>query len=287
MKIASNKISDVVRYFRDELKDVYDSEELETIMAYCFEEFVNMKRAEITLNKNKTISESELLKFSFAVKDLKQQNPIQYVLSKADFYGMKFIVNKNVLIPRPETEELVHLIIKENKESQINILDIGTGSGCIAIALKKHIPSATVYAMDISEEALKIAKQNAVLNDAEINFIQDNILQPTSDIGHRTSDIIVSNPPYVCISEKETMNKNVLEYEPHLALFVNDSNPLLFYNAIVNFALRNLKKEGKLYFEINEAYGDEIKMLMEGKGFKNVALKKDINNKNRIVKGEI
>jgi len=294
MKIPSNKIADVVRYFRDELKDSYETGELETMMTWCFEAFVNIKRSELTLKKNETISESELLKFSFAVKELNQHKPIQYILGKADFYGMKFIVNKNVLIPRPETEELVDLIIKEFQISdfrfqkqRINILDIGTGSGCIAIALKKNIPSANVTALDISEEALDVAKQNAELNNVEINFVQDNILQSTINNQQSSIDIIVSNPPYVCISEKEQMQKNVLEYEPHLALFVENNNPLLFYEAITNFALQHLKPNGRLYFEINQAYGNEIKEIMEQKGFKNVLLKKDLNDKNRILRGEI
>src|ERR1035437_391491 len=175
MRIPSNKIADVVRFFRDELKSNYENDEVETFIAFCFEEFVGLKRADIFLNSNTTISESELLKFNFAVKDLKQYKPIQYILGKADFYGLKFIVNQDVLIPRPETEELVHLIINENKTSgtkgaertgteteQLNykILDIGTGSGCIAIALKKHIPSAKITAIDISERAIETAEQN-------------------------------------------------------------------------------------------------------------------------------
>ncbi len=294
MKIASNKIADIVRYFKDELKNSYESGELETIMWWCFEDFVNIKRSELTLEKNETVSESELLKFSFAVKELKQHKPIQYILGKADFYGMKFIVNKNVLIPRPETEELVEMIINEFQISDfrfqkqpINILDIGTGSGCIAIALKKNFPSANVTAIDISEEALKVAKQNAKLNNVEINFIQDNILNLSNNYQLTTNNYIVSNPPYICISEKEQMQKNVLDYEPHLALFVENNNPLLFYEAITNFALQHLKPNGRLYFEINQAYGEETKQMMEQKGFKNVLLKKDLNDKSRILRGEI
>ncbi len=294
MKIASNKIADIIRYFRNELSAGYEKEELDTIMAWCFEEFAGIKKHELNIQTERTVSESQLLKFNFAVKDLKQHKPIQYILGKADFYGMQFFVNSNVLIPRPETEELVDLIIKEfqipNSKIQnqsVNILDIGTGSGCIAIALKKHIPSAKVVALDISEEALKVAGQNALLNNVQINFLQDNILHPSSVIGHNSFDIIVSNPPYVCISEKDEMQKNVLDYEPHLALFVEDSNPLLFYNAIADFALTHLNRNGRLYFEINGMYGEETKQLMVEKGFKNIELKKDLNNKNRILRGEI
>lgn len=313
MRIPTNKIADVVRFFRDELKNTYEKDEVETFIAYCFEEYLNLKRADIFLNFDVTISESELLKFNFAVKDLKQHKPIQYILGNADFYGLKFIVNPHVLIPRPETEELVELIISrtkkeesrvenqepgsENQElrsknqdvshllSQISILDIGTGSGCIPIALKKNIPLTKVYALDISGEALEVAKQNAVMNNVDVEFFRHDILSainqlPDPDL---TFDIIVSNPPYICVSEKGQMHNNVLDHEPHLALFVNDNDPLLFYRSIADFALKNLKQKGKLYFEINQVFGLETKILLEKRGFKNIVLIKDINNNNRIL----
>ncbi len=315
MRIASNKITDVVRFFRDELKDLYDKEELETFIAYCFEEFLNIKKIDIVSKGADTISESELLKFNFAIKDLKKYKPIQYILGKADFYGLKFIVNEYVLIPRQETEELVHLIIQENEEVRIeksesrsekeegktekrenfelstlnSILDIGTGSGCIPIVLKKKIPAATIFAIDISEKALEIAKQNARSNDVDIEFIQHDILSKnklhlSTDVKF---DIIVSNPPYIRENEKQQMHKNVLDYEPHLALFVSDNDPLLFYDVIANFALKKLNKNGKIYFEINEAFGWETKQMLESKGFKNVRLVKDLHNKNRILRGNL
>lgn len=304
MRIPSNKIADVVRFFRDELKNTYEKDELETLIAYCFEEYLNLKRADIFLNFDVTISESELLKFNFAVKDLKQHKPIQYIFGKADFYGLKFIVNNHVLIPRPETEELVQLIIDKigggrtesgvggqlqppnsALRSPISILDIGTGSGCIPVALKNNIPLAQVYALDISGEALEIAKQNAEMNNVDVEFFQHNILSATCQlkVPDLKFDIIVSNPPYICVSEKEQMQNNVLDHEPHLALFVNDNYPLLFYRAIADFALKNLKQNGELYFEINQALGPETKLLLENKGFKNVVLVKDINNNNRIL----
>jgi len=291
MRIPSNKIADVVRFFRDELKSLYEKEEIETFMAYCFEEYLNLQRADIFLNGSATISESELLKFSFAVKGLKHYKPIQYILGKADFYGLKFMVNQHVLIPRPETEELVQLIIKEKSSSQlpISILDIGTGSGCIPIALKKNIPSANIYALDISTEALEVAKQNAVMNNVYVEFFQHDILSSGSPLPNPDLkfDIIVSNPPYICISEKEQMQKNVLDYEPHLALFVSDEDSLLFYKFITDFALKHLKQNGKLYFEINQAQGLETKQMLESKGFKNILLIKDLNNNNRILQGNI
>ncbi len=302
MRIPSNKINDVVRFFRDELKDQYDKNELETLIEYCFEEFVNIKRNQFSLKGNDTISESELLKFNFAIKDLKNNRPIQHILGKADFYGLKFIVNEHVLIPRQETEELVHLIIKENWEERIKnqesgnktkdsrlitILDIGTGSGCIPIVLKKKIPLAIVYSIDISEKALEIAKVNAKLNEVDIQFVQQDILLDKPLPFEIKFDVIVSNPPYVRNLEQEQMHKNVLDFEPHLALFVSDEAPLIFYKSIADVALKSLKPEGKLYFEINEYLADEtIQMLLE-KGFKNVELFKDINGKNRILRGKM
>jgi release factor glutamine methyltransferase len=293
MRMPSNKIADVIRFFRDELKTSYESGEIETFIAYCFEEFLNMKREAVFLNPTSTISESELLKFNFAIKELKQHKPIQYILGSADFYGLKFNVNKDVLIPRPETEELVHLIIMENGKWKMEngggsyfLLDIGTGSGCIPIALKKNIPSANVYALDISAKALDIAKQNAEMNQVTIEFFEYDILSSKSLLPHPDLkfDCIVSNPPYICMAEKEQMQKNVLDYEPHLALFVDDENPLLFYNAIADFALKQLNPKGKLYFEINQALGLETLQLLEHKGFKKIILIKDLNNNNRIVK---
>jgi release factor glutamine methyltransferase len=290
MKIASNKIKDIIRFFKEQLKDIYDESEINTMIRYCFEEFSGIRNVNTNDDGNNTVSESELLKFNFAVKDLKKEKPLQYILGKADFYGLKFIVDENVLIPRPETEELVHLIIKDVKSSgltaPISILDIGTGSGCIPVTLKKHIPRADVFAVDISEKALEMAHLNATINAVEVNFILFDILSdsefPVPDL-----DIIVSNPPYVKLSEKETMKENVLAYEPHIALFVNDEDALLFYRAIANHALKKLKPGGKIYFEINEELGFETKELMEQKGFKNVELIKDINNKNRILRGTL
>jgi len=294
VRIASNKIKDVIRFFREELHGLYDEAEIETFIAFCFEDFINVKRFEISLKANDTISESELLKFNFAVKELKKHKPIQHILGKADFYGLKFIVSKNVLIPRQETEELVQLVIKENQYNSIldtsySILDIGTGSGCIAIALKKNIPDAGIYAIDVSEEALMIAEQNAELNNVNINFIKQDILSSVlaNELFKKTLDLIVSNPPYIRELERKQMSANVLNYEPHLALFVPDDNPLIFYKGIANFAIKHLKPQGKLYLEINEYFGEETKELLEKKGFKDVVLIKDINGKNRILRASI
>ena len=287
MKIASNKVTDIARFFKEQLQDKYEKSELETIIRYCFEEFLNVQYFDVSAHKNDTVSESELLKFNFAVKDLKTEKPLQYIFGKADFYGLKLIVNEYVLIPRPETEELVDLIISDLKKTKnpLTIIDIGTGSGCIPIALKKNISNAIISAMDISGNALTVAAQNAVLNQTEITFINDNILSPALHYAAASFDVIVSNPPYIRISEKEKMHANVLSYEPHLALFVNDRDPLLFYNAIADFALKTSKRGGSIYFEINENFGPEAQQLMEQKGFKNIVLVKDMSNKNRILRG--
>lgn len=287
MQIASNKIKDVVRFFREQLNGIYDAEEIESFIGLCFEEYMGLKRVDVVINGEKTISESDLLKFNFAIKDLKKEKPIQQILGKADFYGLKFYVNEHVLIPRPETEELVDLIIKENNGSNPTIMDIGTGSGCIPISLKKNISNAVVSSMDVSDKALEVAKKNAELNRVDINFILDDILKPSLQITPNSLDFIVSNPPYIRISEKEEMRKNVLEHEPHIALFVYDDDPLLFYKKIADFALVVLKPKGKIYFEINENFGVESKQMLENKGFKNVMLIKDLSNKNRILRGSI
>jgi release factor glutamine methyltransferase len=286
MRIPSNKIKDIARFFREELGSLYDVPELETIIRYCVEEFTAYKGTDI--NSERTISESELLKFNAAAKELKLQKPLQYVLGRADFYGLKFNVNGNVLIPRPETEELVHLIIKDIKaggEKNLSILDIGTGSGCIAISLKKHLPFADVSAVDVSEKVLELARLNAEQNNTVINFLQQDILSETTSVYPSSIDIIVSNPPYVRISEKDEMEKNVLDHEPHLALFVENDDALLFYRKIADHALKMLRPGGRLYFEINAFLGPETRDLIVEKGFKNVELIKDINGKNRILRG--
>ncbi|MEO6903254.1 MAG: peptide chain release factor N(5)-glutamine methyltransferase [Bacteroidia bacterium] len=288
MNIPSNKIKDIIDFFHKELKGIHEKEEVDIFIGLCFEAFLNFNKAQIIINSDKTISESELLKFNFAINDLKLQTPIQYILGKADFYKSIFLVNSSVLIPRPETEELVDLIIKENDVTYPSIIDIGTGSGCIAISLKRNIINSAVYAMDVSAEAITTAKENALLNNVFIEFITVSIFDDINleHISSASLDIVVSNPPYVCITEKHDMQKNVLDYEPHLALFVPNNDPLLFYKTIADFALKYLKPGGKLYFEINPLYGEEMLKFLKNKGFKNLKLVKDLNNKNRILRGE-
>ena len=272
--------------FISALSEIYTTEESNHFFTLLAKEYLNLSRVEIALQPDLMINEKKLHLFYNGLEKLKNQEPIQYIIGKTEFYNNLFFVNKSVLIPRPETEELVDWIVKENKNTKktLNILDIGTGSGCIAISLAKNLPSA-VTAIDVLVKALETAEKNAQLNNVKITLLNKNILENKDLKLSEKQDIIVSNPPYVREQEKEQMQKNVLNYEPHLALFVNNDNPLLFYNAIADFALKNLKPNGKLYFEINEFLGNKTVALLQEKGFKNVVLKKDIFGKDRMVRG--
>ena len=286
---TANAIEDIAPLFQKELKELYPLGEIETFSFLSICDLFSISRDEIRVRRRQPLNSKESERIHSIITELKNEKPIQYILGRTDFYGCKIRVNEHVLIPRPETEELVDLILQDKKRGAdaLNILDIGTGSGCIAITLKKNLPTANVSAIDISEEALLTAKANAILNQTKIGFLQGDILQTSksSNIQITKFDIIVSNPPYIRISEKEKMSKNVLDYEPHLALFVKDNDALIFYKAIADFALYNLSSNGKLYFEINEALGNEVKKLLEEKGLKNVEIKKDMSGKNRFAVG--
>jgi len=286
-------------YIRKELSDYYPENEILSFSKIIFEDVFDLSSVDFLLKENEIFSENNLQRLNDIIHRLKQNEPLQYIIGFTEFYGQKFNVRTDVLIPRPETEEIVDLILKENSENEnLHILDIGTGSGCIAVSLAKNVLSATVFALDVSDEALKIAQSNALLNSVNITFIQADILKDTPGFfgfesreifvpseKQSSFDVIVSNPPYITFSEKEFMENNVLEYEPGLALFVRDENPLIFYDAICRFAKQNLGETGKLYFEINEKYGNDIKNLMISFGFKRVEVIKDINGKDRIVRG--
>jgi len=259
----------------------YRDSEADSISLMVIEYFYGLSRVELLLNK--VIDNAEL--HVPALNELLEGKPIQYILGEAHFYGLVFKVDPSVLIPRQETEELVDLIIKENKSSKPVILDIGTGSGCIAISLAKHITESKTYGYDISRDALMMAIQNAANNGVQINFQEVDILE--SDIHVSEIDIIVSNPPYVRCSEKPQMDKRVLNYEPALALYVKDTNPLVFYNRISQVAAKALSNTGKLYFEINEAFPEEVVKCMENEGFENVLIINDLNGKPRFVKGSL
>ena len=282
------KLKDYKLKFVQTLLTIYDEMEVESFFYLILEHFHQMKRIDLALNPSFKISESEIGKWEEILSDLKTEKPIQYILGETEFYGLKFKVNENVLIPRQETEELVELIVFESQKAKLKslkILDIGTGSGCIAISLAKNIPHAQVFALDISEKALETAKENAKINEVEVHFIQQNIVEITNltfDLGLSTFDIIVSNPPYVRMLEKEEIKPNVLEFEPHLALFVEDNDALLFYRKIAQLAKENLSEDGKLYFEINQYLGKETVQLLEDLKFKNSKLIKDIYGNDRM-----
>ena len=271
------KVSNIIPYFKEELDGIADAREI-TAWAYLVIQYLlGLNRSDTIVYSNKVISikNSECIKR--IISELKENKPIQYILGEAEFYGLKFKVNKHTLIPRPETEELVDWILKEDFNS---ILDIGTGSGCIAISLAKY-SSAQITAIDNCEKALEVAKENAKLNKVDIKFYTQDIFQSTDLF---SLDVIVSNPPYILESEKENMKANVLQYEPHLALFISDKDPLVFYKKIGSLAAKSLNFGGKLFFEINEQYGSEISKMLSKMGFVDIALKKDINDKDRMIK---
>ena len=274
------------KYFISELSNSYPETEIQSFFNILIEFKLNLSRVELALQPMIEFNVTDLDFFQKALKGLKKQLPIQHIIGETEFYGLLFRVNKNVLIPRPETEELVNWIIEEHKSSStLKILDIGTGSGCIAISLAKNLINAEVFALDVSSEALKTTKFNAEINNAAIQFIEADIL--TLSKLPNTFDIIVSNPPYVRELEKEQMQQNVLANEPHLALFVKDENPLLFYNAIADFAKNHLIKNGNLYFEINQYLGKQTIKLLQSKSFKNIQLKKDIFGADRMIKATL
>jgi release factor glutamine methyltransferase len=284
-------------HFFDALKNSQDEQEIESFFFILTEYLHNLKRVDVALNPNFELSEAEVGKWNAILAQLQLEKPIQHITGEAWFYGLKFEVNENTLIPRPETEELVEWIIeswKSENQKRINVLDIGTGTGCIPITLKTNLPQANVFAIDVSEMALEVARRNARLNKVEVNFIQANILEVEDLSKIQTSislptnfDIIVSNPPYVRNLEKQEIKKNVLDYEPHLALFVEDTDALLFYRKIAQLAIKNLSPNGLLFFEINQYLGKETVELLENLGFKNIELKKDIYGNDRMVKCSI
>lgn len=283
------QIKQLAQKFLNDLKPLYQEDEAQTLFLFTIHHYLNFSRADYSLKKEQQISLDDLQKIETVLEKLREGKPIQYILGETYFYGLPFKVNPSVLIPRPETEELVEWIISVcNSSTTLNsklstIIDIGTGSGCIAISLKKNLPNINVFALDIAADTIATAKQNAILNNVEVEFIQDDILHPPYAIRNTPYDIIVSNPPYIKEDEKLEMHQNVLANEPHRALFVSNENPLIFYDAIANFALKNLTENGLLFFEINEYLGKQTVDLLKDKGFKNIELRKDMQGKDRMI----
>jgi len=266
--------------FRNLINNLYDERESKSLYYNILIKILDCDMTTLLMKGDDLMTPEKESWFREIIDRLKAGEPIQYILGDCYFHGNRFFVSPDVLIPRPETEELVDWILKE--DAFHSLLDIGTGSGCIAISLKKERSSAEIYAMDISEKALSIAKKNALLNDAPIHFIHDSILSPRTS--NQTYDIIVSNPPYILQKEKAAMHKNVLEHEPHLALFVDDEEPLLFYKKIAEYGIHHLTEQGLLFFEINALLGKETKEMLEEYGYHDVVIKTDINGKERMIR---
>jgi release factor glutamine methyltransferase len=271
-----------IQHIKTELAAYYPETEIEGFIRIIFESVLSMTYTQFVLEKEKQIDEIDFKSIAKIVSALKTYRPIQYILGETEFYDLKIKVNPGVLIPRPETEELVHWVCKTGVQPGAKLVDIGTGSGCIALALKKELPKANVWAVDVSAKALETAKENARLNQLDLEFAEADILQ-WEKYEWPVYDIIVSNPPYVRESEKKLMNSNVLDYEPEGALFVSDDDPLVFYRRIAEFARANLMRGGYLFFEINEYLGTEMEDLLKGLGFSAIDLRQDINGKNRMI----
>lgn len=280
------KLLEFKQHFFLELSTMYPETEIQSFFHLLTKFKLKLSRIEVALQPEYIINDSDLVYLQHALAQLKKHVPVQYIIGETEFYGIFFKVNNHVLIPRPETEELVNWIVNDYKnETILKILDFGTGSGCIAISLAKFFPKATIYAVDVSSEALQVAKTNAKNNNVNIEFVEADILD--IEILEEKYDIIVSNPPYIRELEKTLMHQNVIDNEPHLALFVKDENPLIFYDKIADLAIHNLTKNGSLYFEINQYLGDKMKDLLTSKGFNNCIIKKDFYDVDRMVKATI
>ena len=278
-------IQEASRHIINQLKTIYEDSEAENISGWVIEYITDIRRTDRIINKEKSISPGQELQLNQYMHRLLQHEPVQYVLNEAWFCGLKFYVDKNVLIPRPETEELVEWIISDCKFpiDELSILDIGSGSGCIPIALKKRLEKADVWSCDISQEALKVANQNATALGVNVKFEELDFLNEEHRENLPSFDIIVSNPPYIPEKDKENMRPNVIDHEPNTALFVPDNDAMIFYKAIADFGKTHLTKNGIMYMEIYESFGNETTALFQSKGYRTV-LKKDMQGKERMIK---
>ncbi|CAI8197254.1 MAG: Release factor glutamine methyltransferase [Flavobacteriaceae bacterium] len=279
MKLSQLKINCTTQ-----LQGMYDREEIHSFFYLLCDSFLNYRRFDVSMNHDRLLSKPTIARFDSALARLQAQEPIQYILGCTEFYGLPFQVNKHTLIPRPETEELVDWILShvQNQGAVLDILDIGTGSGCIAVALAKNLPRASISALDISHKAIALAKENAINNQVSVSFSDQDILDTKSL--EKKYDVIVSNPPYVRQQERKAMHTNVLAYEPSNALFVSNEDPLLFYRKIAQLAKVSLKANGWLYFEINEYLSLEMESLLDEIGFMNIEIKNDFRAVPRMIK---
>lgn len=287
MHIPSNKVADISRYVHLELADKYPQGELDMFVLFLFEAFLGWDQVQYMLHRGDTINQSDLLKFHWAVEDLKRFRPIQHICGYTDFCGLRIQVSPDVLIPRPETEEMVlhvrRLIADSTlRASSLRVLDLCSGSGCIALSLKSFFADAVVCGVDISPKAVEMAQHNARRLELEVQFNQGDVLADIPSLPVSEFDLIVSNPPYVMDSEREVMQSNVLDYEPHLALFVPDRDPLLFYRAIADYAAAHLSRKGFLVLEINEQLASEMLAMLRLKGFEGECYR-DFRNKDRYI----
>ena len=274
----------VKNFIKNELNGLFSPDEINSLTRLILEKEFSIPLADVLTCKFNHLSDAEMQRLSEIVGRLKNSEPIQYILGETDFFGLTFYLDDSVLIPRPETEELVQWIVDSVKNEPLKILDIGTGSGCIAVTLAKKLPFAEVHAWDISQDALEVARKNADKNGVHLLLAEKDILQDS--VSDEKFDIVVSNPPYVTEFEKGEMQENVLNFEPHLAMFVSDQNALVFYEKIADFALKNLNKGGKLFFEINREKGNQIEVLLQQRGFGNIERQKDISGNERMIKAE-
>lgn len=272
--------------FINQLSPVYDTVEAESIFHLLLEAWSRLKRVDLSVRPDAAFTKEELTRYQTALARLQLGEPVQYLIGKTFFYGLEFEVNPSVLIPRPETEELVDWILNDSDPTpSLTVLDIGTGSGCIPISLAKNLNRPKVSAIDVSKQALDVAKRNASTHEVSINFIEQDVL--SLEKLPQSFDIIVSNPPYVRELEKQEIRKNVLEHEPHLALFVPDQDALIFYRKIAQLAVKNLSGNGKLYLEINQYLGNETVELLKNIGFSEVQLKKDLLGNDRMIRATL
>lgn len=286
MFVSDNSLNAVKQYFNERLNSIFSERELKLMFQLSAEKRLNLSPSDLFLGTDIRLSESDLLFFRSIVKRLQAGEPFQYIHGDTEFYGLLLKTDARALIPRPETEELVDWILQDDSSKWTDVLDVCTGSGCIALALKSKLPQTNVIGVDISEDALSLSKENASFTKLSVTFSKKDALVDSLFERENSLDIIVSNPPYVLDQEKELMKSHVLDFEPHLALFVADQTPFLFYDAIASQAQSCLKVGGWLYFEINEQFGHEMIDLMKRYGFKSVELKEDLQGKSRMIRGQ-